>query len=514
MSEDLQYSFKNFKPRPHQLDALNFALSRPDGRGIISCATGTGKAMMKLMMGIFLIKKLNRLDKYIIVAPPKAKISIEGDAKQYTNVNLVYIDDLKSFIDFLRSSDKMAIMTYEIKKKLSYTKNGSLFLLPKVEEEISKYRIGYAFDEIHKLKNNKSIVYNFFNLLTKDCVLKFGFTGTILMSSLFDIFFIIDFISPNWLSSYYSFTRNYVVFREMRIGMKKINVPAYFKNLDELKTRIEPLLFSYFPKSNINFEEHRCQMSQETKEQYLLLAMGLVQDPDEEQDEDEDFNILSHSSRMVRLQYCVDDDLNKQNLLLEQINNCSKTGAIVYASYHKTLDTLRGLFNENHLSFQEIHGKMNEKSVKSSLEWFTKDPENKVLLISDAGSASLNIQACNNLILYNNTYAIGNFQQLLGRIVRMNSVHDVFNVKQIIVEDTIDQYKSDYMVSNKEVYTELFGTQIKLPSNQGSQSFNSYLLQQLRNKYLWNPKNLKSKNTVKNKNSNQEVKSFWSPGQK
>ena len=139
------------------------------------------------------------------------------------------------------------------------------------------------------------------------------------------------------------------------------------------------------------------------------------------------------------------------------------------------------------IQYTEINGKVSDKKLDQNIKWFKDDPTNKVCIITDAGSASLNLQFTNELILYNMPIPVGKFIQVLGRIVRLGSKYDQFNISLILTNDTIDYYKYQYVMSYKETYSQIFSSNLQMPNSLTTlPNFNAYFLKKLRNKNLWN----------------------------
>ena len=64
-----------------------------------------------------------------------------------------------------------------------------------------------------------------------------------------------------------------------------------------------------------------------------------------------------------------------------------------------------------------------------------------VTLITSAGTESVNLQRANNLIFYEIPFPLRQFIQACGRITRMDSNYDKFQVYILEAEGTIDTYK-------------------------------------------------------------------------
>jgi hypothetical protein len=109
----------------------------------------------------------------------------------------------------------------------------------------------------------------------------------------------------------------------------------------------------------------------------------------------------------------------------------------------------------------------------------------RVLIISDAGAQSINLQSTDSLIFYNIPAGVGRTIQALGRIARKYSEYSTFNFYFIGCEETIDQYKMHYVESNEGILRNLFNNKIiPIPPV----SMNEYLKIVYKRKMLWSRK--------------------------
>ena len=117
------------------------------------------------------------------------------------------------------------------------------------------------------------------------------------------------------------------------------------------------------------------------------------------------------------------------------------------------------------------------------MEWFNSKPENKAMILTAAGSQSVNLQSTNNMIAYNLPYTPGGFLQLLGRMIRLGSKYDEFFVYIPIVNDTSDVYKYEYLSSSQEILAYIQGNHSLFEGT--VESCNSFVLKELRKSLMW-----------------------------
>lgn len=199
-----------------------------------------------------------------------------------------------------------------------------------------------------------------------------------------------------------------------------------------------------------------------------------------------------HSVRMCEMQEYVDLSNEKRTLLIDVIKNtkcidCDKTilekGVIVFIRLLKVVDKISEDLTKNNIEHKIITSKTSQKERTNICNWFMENSSNNVLLISEAGSESVNVNSTNELILYDVPNGSGKFNQTIGRICRMFGKYNEFNIHYITVEETLDEYKQVLLSSKKELEEELLSCDtIKLA---GIKSFDADVLKKIKNKMLW-----------------------------
>jgi len=303
------------------------------------------------------------------------------------------------------------------------------------------------------------------------------------MSEIEDLFQIISFFSPYTFGSYSSFTRNYCNLRRIPIGGMRFGRLATrdeivsYKNIDALRDRLSDAMISYFPPQTIRFRKHVGQLR--NKADYDIAAAGLFEGAGKKTKGE----AKQHSVRLVDLQEVVNKDEGKLQAFLLCLKERIAEGCLVFCSYYDTVDVVFNILQRCKINYKEISGRTEDR--KAVKEWFVKDSRNKVLVITKAGSASLNLQATPNIIFFDTPFGAGSFQQAIGRVVRKYSDHKEFNVDFIVAEGTIDEYKYNLLAANRELFAKILGNEM-VPPSQKLTSFNQYIIDQLKRDCLWN----------------------------
>ena len=262
-----------------------------------------------------------------------------------------------------------------------------------------------------------------------------------------------------------------------------INTYGY-KNTEILISKLNEISFNYFPPKNIKFHIKYYDPS-ECYDNYKKAVQGVLdlyneRKVDEETGDKED---KTFSARLLDAQYVLNNSFAKRDCLLRTLKDTIGNGVLIYGAYYNTVDVIQYVLSNAYVPFKEISGQTTDKQCEQAMKWFNNDPENKAVILTAAGSQSINLQSTNNFIFYDLPYTAGQFLQAIGRIIRLGSKYDEFNIYILMAKDTLDEYKYDYLGSNGETLRyiqgnpNLFSGDIKNP--------NTEIFKKLRKQMLW-----------------------------
>ena len=199
----------------------------------------------------------------------------------------------------------------------------------------------------------------------------------------------------------------------------------------------------------------------------------------------------AHSARLVDMQRYVDMHPLKRKMLIDVLNSpasdCDlkiyQKGALVFTRLLEVADQLKKDIEEAGFTCYMITSAQNQKQRAKVVEEFKADPTNKIIMSSEAGGESVSLQKTNEIIMYNVPRGPGKWTQTLGRVARMFSKYEGFNVHFITVEDSIDEYSQILLSAKKELEEEILSADT-IPLK-GEKSFNQMVLKKVRQGLLW-----------------------------
>jgi len=200
------------------------------------------------------------------------------------------------------------------------------------------------------------------------------------------------------------------------------------------------------------------------------------------------------------IQEYLDNSEEKQKTFLKVILNTfdqeenksiRDKGIVVYIRFLKTLKTLQELCVSEGIKCKAITGNTTVNSRRNIEKWFTEDPANKIVFISDAGGASLNLNVTNEIILYTIPSSCKRFKQVIGRIARQFGHYLKFNIRRIMVKGALDEYNAELLGSKASIENDLLNTNTIPILNESS--YEKDVFKRVRGEILWRTKKRKSK---------------------
>lgn len=355
-------------------------------------------------------------------------------------------------------------------------------------------------DEAHALQDINTIQYKIVKALRPWFIGMWFLTATPILNNLDGFFYMVDLVRPGFFKNIYSFKNTFeqlekkVIWKTGPGGVKKpmttYEVVGY-KNLELLAKKTEEIGIIRAIEYNILFNYRSVSLSEFMSKYYKQAAKGLFSGTKvkasgkskngRNKKEKTKKGAQEHAgARLHDLQRVVSNshkdfqalDRNnlteKEILLINTVKEVISKGeaVLIYFGYLETLARIKYIFEKLQLKLEiptihEISGSVSQgkrKAVESTIK------PRDIVLITSAGTESINLQRANNLIFYEIPFPLRQFIQACGRIPRTNSEFDEFNIYILEAEGTIDTYKKNRIISNSAAIKAVLGGSNTLPT--------------------------------------------------
>lgn len=385
-----------------------------------------------------------------------------------------------------------------------------------VEELRKRYVLVCIIDEAHKLQAKDTKTKKAMNDIKEKLAVLWLVTATPLLNDVEGMFNLVDYLDKNIFGSRTAFYNNYVDFKLKDIFIKggggkkrKVREITGYKNLEKLSERLSKIAIVRQKKYDLKFARVWKELKEEEKQMYEQASAGILGGGDKK-----DFGARMHDlQRVVDSSYYeerieCDEIGTKEEMLIETLKKITSKdiASIVYIEHHSTMDRLKRVLKEykREIGYRKIHiitgsvGRDERREVELSLK--PKD----IVLITSAGSQSLNLQKASAVVFYDIPFSVGVCIQVIGRITRADTEHKKQYVFLLYTKDTIDEYKYLLFLDKAYLIKKIFSADATLPKHD-LRAVDRENMNKMRDKYLWHYKdgdkklkNAKKKN-IKNR---------------
>jgi SNF2 family DNA or RNA helicase len=484
-------------------------------RMVLGDGTGLGKTLMMLAALCYLWER--EPDNKVIVVAPKSAI------RQWASEIIRFTTGIKVFII---SSDRgteqrkaiweawakhkgpekaLLIVNYHLlirdwdhgSKLIEVGKKKTL--LPGMVDVITKplQNLVVVYDEATAFKTAGIKTWQTCRFLSARAHRCYGLTATLLKNNLMEGFGIFKVIHDSIFQTKTAFMNQFCVVKLQSVGIRKIPIVVGYRNLQQFRERIDQYFLGR-PKHVVSDElptlitkEITCELSNAETVKYeealsgvLALGDGEIKDFEEHKA----FVSLIYCQQVVNsltlLKYEGGEEVlgglyrdeghkvaelgAKETALLDLLSEeLEDEKVIVYTRFASLVPRLQRILKASKIKSVCITGKQNDKQRAEAQTVFQDlKSDTKVIFITDAGSEAINLQAASAMVFFDAPWSWGNYVQLLGRPIRIGSIHQSVNVYHLVAErpgttvkerKTIDQYVLEMLGKKKDLIDKVIG---------------------------------------------------------
>lgn len=466
-----------------QNDIIDFMLRRP--KCICAAQTGFGKTLTSLTAVIWLLLKYNDTHA-IILCPQKAVKAFKRELSEKLKISYNVFTSGKA--ETMENSRITVITHTSLKKYLDY-----------IKELKQNHRLILLIDEAHILCSNKSKIYELVSSIRHYFSIAWFCTATPLKNNIEGLYWLMYMLDPAIFGSWFNFKTNFCViekhpvYRTFGKGPHKYKKLTWqeeivgYKNLNKLKSILNKYIIIKQKPYNLDFIYHQTELSKTEIKPYLEAGEGLLRESAEDS-----FAVRMHDLQQVvdniNEQYKVTNKLSsKEKLFIKLIaaKMKDKHPTLVYCDYNEVIDRLEYLLkiSQKITGIEQVLKITGDVTLKAREKVETQIDEGTVVLITSAGTESINLQKADSLVFYDIPFSILTFIQAVGRVTRMDSKFNKQYIHILEAVGTIDSYKRYLVQINGGLIMNMFGKMETLPLEVGQIDRN--VTRQLKQGLLW-----------------------------
>lgn len=310
----------------------------------------------------------------------------------------------------------------------------------------------HARDDAGNRIKIEAVVRPTLSKLFEDSEYMWALTATPEFSDFGETAALLEFLIPGFFGGSKGFDDRYVKKRLVKFGKRRVYLKPtklnHYQNLGEYHSRVAPYVLRR-PDSafgdvlpSVDWREIWTPLSPAHKRVYLSVKNKLVEVKNAEgelqeathahlQQASDAPEVLGLTMPGIPAKFKALVDLCKGELRLDKV--------IVYSKWRGVAQWLEKSLKTAHVPvFGIIDGDTPQAQRDRTRQRFQQAPESGVLLITNAGSESLDLEAARAVVLYNLPWTMGELKQVVGRARRFGSVHRSVLVYVLGHESTSD----------------------------------------------------------------------------
>ncbi|MEO7308785.1 MAG: DEAD/DEAH box helicase [Chitinophagaceae bacterium] len=432
----LDYSVMKATLFPYQQQGVQFATFKD--AVIIADEMGLGKTIQAITIAV-MKKKIFGFKRTLVVCPASLKEQWKKEIEKFSNEKAVVADGFPAERNKIyKTTDAyFVILNYEtvMRDFTMLNKTGNDFII---------------LDEAQKIKNFNTITAQSIKLLQKKHALVI--TGTPIENRITDLYSIVQFIDPNFLSPLWEFSYQHCYFDE-KSGQK---ITGYY-NLQGLHEKLKPILLrrekKHVLKDLPTVTEMTIPVSLHLEQEALhsnyakgiaaILRKKFITPYDQQR-----LMLLLLNMRMVcDSTFLIDKETHispklaeLENILLEKMDAVNKpVKIIIFSEWVVMLQLIGQMLHKNGIGYAMLNGKVAVKNRGALVKKFETDPDCKVFLSSEAGGSGLNLQIADTVINFELPWNPAKKNQRIGRIDRLGQRSKKLTVINFVCKNSIEQ---------------------------------------------------------------------------
>jgi SNF2 family DNA or RNA helicase len=309
-----------------------------------------------------------------------------------------------------------------------------------------------------------------------------GLTATLIKNNLMEGFGIYNVVVPTLFQmSEAAFRNNYCIvnMREVKRGRKVPEIVGYHsKDIQRFREQIE-LYYLGRPKHAVakdlpvlETKTIKVGLTNFQAEKYNEALTGFLEHGDGEMRD------YSETVQMTKLIYCQEivnhpgliefHDYPSEKLdalveLLTEGGDLYDQKVIVFTRFKTMVDIAIPILEKAGIKCTRVTGDESDvRKRKAAMDVFQDEAsDTKVIWITMAGGDAINLQAAKALVFFDTPWSAGDYIQIVGRMIRVGSIHDRCYAIHLVARDTIDEHVQKIVKKKMKLIEDVLGERIK-----------------------------------------------------
>lgn len=314
-----------------------------------------------------------------------------------------------------------------------------------------------VFDEATAFKNDTAQVHQVCKHMAGSAEKVWSLSATIIKNRLMEAWAIYKVTVPSLFTTKAAFMRDYCVVRDQILPGGRRRIPVVVghrkRDIEAFRQVIDPYFLGR-PKHEVAKELPplttkiiECELSKVQEDKYAEALSGLLAYIDQETKElvEREVNKLTAVTICQQIVnhpelVACEGDSGKLDALLELLENeMEGEKVIIFSRFRQMVDILEKTINKAGIKTARITGaESGDERLVSQKAFQDEKSEVKVCLITMAAAEGVNLQLAKAVIFYDTPWSAGDYLQIVGRMIRIGSIHDKVFSYHLVAPKTID----------------------------------------------------------------------------
>lgn len=337
----------------------------------------------------------------------------------------------------------------------------------------------FVIDEASSIKNPDTQLHKKIAHFTARAKRIWGLTATLIKNYLIEGWGIYKAVVPDVFGSKHHFMENYCYTKLQSLPGSKRKIPVIVghskRHIKQFREAIDPFFLGRTKQEvakdlpPLIVKHLPTEMTTTQREKYEEAISGLLEIGEGDQVEQKETTKLSS---IIYCQQIVDHleligiqgDSEKMGSLFDLLEegDFATENVIVYSRFRKMIDVLEREATKRKIPNTRITGVEKEQQREDAKAAFN-DPENptRVIFITSAANEAVNLQSAKAIIFYDSPWSAGEYLQILGRMLRIGTLHDSVYALHLYVPDSIDTHVLSVLNKKMDLINKTLGERIK-----------------------------------------------------
>jgi SNF2 family DNA or RNA helicase len=334
------------------------------------------------------------------------------------------------------------------------------------------------FDEATAFKNDSTQVHQVCAHLSGAAQKVWSLSATIIKNRLMEAWAIYRVTVPGLMPSKNVFMSNYCICVDKQIGRKRIKfVVGHRKSdIEAFRIKIDPYFIGR-PKHEVAQElpplttkRIEAPLSDVQISKYKEALSGILEKYDPTTGEMTEKEV----TKLTAVMYCqqivnhpelvdIKGDSGKLEILMELLEEeLDGEKVIIFSRFRKMIDILDRELTAKGIKCVRITGGEKDDERKKSQESFQDEKSDvRVVLITMAAAEGVNLQLAKATIFYDSPWSAGDYLQIIGRMIRIGSIHDRVYCYHLVCPKTVDDRVMKALHNKMDLIENVLGKRLK-----------------------------------------------------